>query len=371
MADEVKTEEIKTEEVIESPAKDKFISGSSNAMKQHKEAKETVSEPPVNKEEYDYTVLKDLNDDDYKKYESLKEKDEGSYYEILSHRNDMKKNQRLVAEREKTIKELQSKITTPEDIEKMKEFVSGLRTDAIGTYKRFQKDFNLPEPEFLEKQMISGGSVEDRLSQWQENELMPSIEKKFKLDGGTFVYDAAEAYRAGTPSYEYRVQTEKRERALSSEYENTVQRQQTILTKVKEQNDADLKYLRETFFPNVNYGENEEASTKADEAFAASLAELDEIQRSNQEGEFDPTRNPFSLKVIWTGLNFDKLLNTALEKERNSIHKQYNEKGLYLKNGEDMPTDVTKPKGTASAAPPAKKKYGMLHKRLENTINMR
>ena len=338
---------------------------------------ETSTEKPVEKpveKKFDYTVFKDLDDNDYKKFEHLKQKDEATYYELMSHRNDVKKNQRLVAVREKEINELKNKSNAPEDVQKMREFISSLKKDAYGTYKQYQKDFDLPDIEFFEKQMNSGGGIEDRLVQWQESDLIPTIEKKFKLESNTFVYDANEAFKAGTPSYEFRIQTEKREKEMSSEYDTIQTRQRTILSKVQQQNDADLKYLRETFYPNSEFvveGDTtgELARQKADEAFGQSLAELDEIQKQIREGEFDPTLNPFALRNIWRGINYDKLLSTAIERVERNLHAQYNAKGLYLAK-EDMPTDISKVKGKApevSSSEP--KKHGMLHKRIANTLS--
>lgn len=335
------------------------------------EEKETK---PAAVSSFDYAVLKDLDEKDYEKYKDIKGKDESLYYELLSQRNDMKKHQRLASQYQN---EAKSKSVLPEDVQKMKDFVEGLKTDSIGAYKRFQKDFDLPEIEFFEKQIASGGGVEDRLVQWQESELIPKIEKKFKIESGTFVYDANEAYKAGTPSYEYRIQTEKQEQSLLSEYEGQAKRQSEVLTKVKQQNDVDLKFLRETYYPDKDFAELDEkgnivnveaARQKADEAFMESLNQLDEIQKKNREGEFDPTLNPFALRTIWRGLNHDKLVETAVNKAVQNLHTQYNAKGLYLKN-EDMPTDATKAKGTANVSSEQPKKFGVLHQRIKQTLS--
>lgn len=367
---------IKADDSTLIPEKKEIKSGLLRSLDRHKNTplptETKPAEEPVKK--YDYTVLKDLDENDFKKFEHLKQKDEATYYELMSHRNDVKKNQRLVAVREKEINDLKTKSNVPEEVQKMREFISNLKKDAYGTYKQYQKDFDLPDIEFFEKQMNSGGGIEDRIVQWQESDLIPSIEKKFKLESNTFVYDANEAFKAGTPSYEFRIQTEKREKEMSSEYETIQTRQRTILSKVQQQNDADLKYLRETFFPNSEFAvegdaTGELARQKADEAFGQSLTELDEIQRQIREGEFDPTLNPFALRNIWRGINYDKLLKAEKEKLERNLHAQYNAKGLYLVK-EDMPTDVSKVKGkTPEMSSSEPRKHGILHKRIANTLS--
>lgn len=292
-------------------------------------------------QKYDYSFFKDLKDEDYKKYEHIK--DEGLKYELLSHLNDMKKYQRLVAERERAIEELK-KQNPNERLAKYEEFIEEMKKDALGAYRKYQKDFDLPDATYFENQLITQGDVQTRLAQWQENDLIPQIEKKYKIEPGTFVYDPSEAYKAGTPSYEYRIQTEKKEKALLSEYENTQKQQREVLEKIKQQNDADLKYLRETFYPDNKYGSAEEA----DKAFVEALKKLDELQAKNAEG-FDPANNLFSLKNIFRGVLFDELLERAVNEQVKKIHEEYNSRGMYLP-AKDNPTDVNSVKGGNAVA---------------------
>ncbi len=366
MADEAKVDV--TEEIVPP-----IRSGLSQQLKQYQDKPVDKS---VDVKSYDYTVFKDLGDEDYKKYESLKAKDEGSYYEILSHRNDMKKGQRIIADREKTINELKSKSIIPEDVQKLKEFVEGMKTNPVDTYKRYQKDFNLPEPTFLEKQISSGGGVEGRLQQWQDSDLIPSIEKKFKLEPGTFVYSSNEAYKVGTPSYEFRMQTEKQEKTLNSEYETVQTRQADILVKTKQQNDADLKFLQETYFPVSEFEVKdekgvtnvEETTKKAQEAFTASLTKLDEIYTEIKNGEFDSSKNPFALKNIYRGIFFDELVQKAVQKATSDLTAQYNSKGLYLA-GKEPPTDVNKVNGESVIIADSKRKFGVANRLRNQTLS--
>ena len=368
MADEVKTTEevVKTDNGNSTPQPEVVVSGLARQIEKYKTGGMKMETPPkptngeqssATDKKFDYSFFKDLKEDDYKKYESVK--DEETRYNLLSLTNDMKKNQRLVSEREKTINELKN--TKPEErYAKMEEFMSGMKQDALGTYKRFQKDFDLPDIEFLEKQVSSGGDIQSRLEQWQESDLLPKIEKKFKIESGTFVYDPSEAYKAGTPSYEYRVQTDKQERAWSSEYETTQTKQQEILGKIKQQNDADLLFVKETYFPESEF----ESKEKAEEAFVTALNKLDEIQSRNQKGEFDPLANPFAFRNIFRGVMFDELVAKTVDKAVNDLHSQYNAKGLYLP-GSEQPTNVTTVKGVApatSASDEQKRKFSPMHR---------
>ncbi|MHB9147699.1 MAG: KOW domain-containing RNA-binding protein [Candidatus Amoebophilus sp.] len=340
-------EEIKaTEEVVET--EQKFRGGLGNSLdylaKTKPEeitgtkTKTKVEETKVDAPKYDYSFFKDLNEDDYKKFEAVKAKDEEAYYNILSNRNEMKKNQRLLsAYQTGKTPDVNTKLA------KHEEFIAELRKDGLGAWKRFQTDFDLPEPEFLERQIISGGDVSSRLMQYQETELVPNIEKKFKLEAGSFLYDANDAYKSGTPSYEYRIQTEKKENALSAEFETSRTQQAELAKNIKEQSEADIKYLKDTFFPDSDY----ESQGKAQEAYTAMLAKLDENQVKIRQGKFTAEENPFSARNIFRGVHFEFLRDAAIKKATADLHKQYNDLGLFLPTKE-TPTDPTKIKGSDS-----------------------
>jgi hypothetical protein len=359
MADEVVEEQVVNPPVVGNSEESVVRSGANRSLA-HELNKPSASnpesmQPQVPPPVYDYSFIKDLSEDDLKKYQPLKEKyGEDVYHQTVTLANDVKKHQRIVSEREKKIQAFES-AKPDEELTKHREFIEGLRKDAIGTYKRFQKDFNLPEPEFLEKQVASGGDVQSRLAQFQDGQLVPDIEKKFKIETGTFVYDPSEAYKAGTPSYEFRVSTERKETEFNNEYNKKVQLENEVLTTAKSQLEGDMKYLRDTFFPDsefVKYDEKgnvinaEEAHKSADEAFTKSLAKIDENQNAIKEGKFDSEQNPYSLRVIFRGMHFEELAKARTDKVINDIHKQYHSKGLYLPS-EETPIDATKIKGNA------------------------
>lgn len=344
MADEVNnTPELKPEEGQVNPepitpVRSGLGRAIENTLKTNVPPTENKADTPPVEKKYDYSFFKDLKPEDY---EAVKDyQDEAVRFKLLEKTNDVKKYQRLVSERETQLNQYKS-AKPEEELGKYKEFIEGMKKDAIGTYKRFQKDFDLPEPEFLEKQVASG-DVESRLEQWQEKDLVPNIERKHKIEEGTFTYDPSEAYKAGTPSYDYRIATEKRERELTSEFQQMQDKQIDIATKVKQQTDTDMKYLRETYFPNSDY----ETPEKADEAFVSLLTKIDENQEAIRKGEFNAELNPFALRNIFRGMNFDTLVQSAVDKATKSLHSQYNAKGLYLPNNE-TPTDATKLKGSS------------------------
>jgi|GEM_PF-6665331 len=321
---------------------------------------------PVNNKKYDYSFLKDLSKDDFDKYKDIKAKDESLYYELLSNRNDMKKNQRLVGEREQELNKLKNVLPVDERLKKYEEFIDGLKKDSAGTYKRFQREFDLPDIDYLASQTQDETSVEGKLKQYQEQELIPNIENKFGLPAGGFIYDPSEAYTAGTASYDYRVNTANQENKLFSEYENIKKSQEDILKRVKDQTDKDLVFLKETYFPNSNYGDADEAN----KAFTGYLNELDEVQKQIKTGQFESEKNPFSLRNVFKGFHFDNLLKKAIEKEVAAIHAEYNSKGLYLPNKE-MPTNINNVKGEAEAINKTnmKNKYSPVQRMLNKTIN--
>lgn len=311
---------------------------------------------------YDYSFFKDLKPEDY---EAVKEyEDEKVRYKILESVNDRKKFQRITSERERRIQELES-AKPDEELAKHREFIEGMRKDAIGTYKKYQKDFNLPEPEFLERQFKQGDN-QSRLEQWQEVDLIPQIEKKFKIESGTFTYDPAEAYKAGTPSYDFRIATEKQEKVLADEYQNIENKQQEIVAKVNEQTNTDMKYLRETFFPTSDY----ETSEKADEAFVSFLTKLDENQEAIRKGEMNPEINPFALRNIFKGMHFDTLVAKSVDKAVKDLHAQYNAKGLYLPSTE-TPTDASQLKGGSptDVDGEGRAKYSPMLRRINRTLS--
>lgn len=308
------------------------------------------SAPKADEVVYDYSMMKDVSDEDYTKVDEyldgmkLKENKE-LRYRLITKEDDVKKQQRLAQARFDELEKLK-KSNPNEELTKYNEFVTDLKKDFIGTYRRYQEDFDLPDISFVQKQFISGGDTESRLEGWQSKELVPAIEKKFKLGGDEFVYDSADGYKAGTPSYEYRTATEKKEKEFNSEYQLMVDKEKEVLNSITVQRNDDLKHLRETFFPDASF-EGEDAAKKADETFVSFLNRIDDMYDKMKKGEITKDSNPFALRNVFRGIFFDELHKKLLVKRETDIHSQYNKLGLYLpdEGSAKLPTDATKTKG--------------------------
>ena len=213
----------------------------------------TQTQEPIQTQEkpkFDYSFFTDINDEDKKGVENfLKESNidnEAVKHRMLEKLNDAKKHQRLSEERFTKIKELETKVpeNVDERIAKFESFVNELKTNPVEAFKKYKADFDLPDDVYLEKQLSTGGDVNSILSEWQTKELIPNIEKKFKIEDGTFIYDHSEAYQVGTPSYEYRKMTEQKER----EVESTIIAEQTkvreIGTKIADHAKLELAELK-------------------------------------------------------------------------------------------------------------------------------
>lgn len=306
-----------------------------------------VKAESAEEKKYDYSFFKDLTNDDYEKYADLKTKDESLYYELLTNRNEMKKNQRLVSQREV---ELAKAKEPSEAIKKYDEFFNGLKKDFFGTYKKHQTEFNLPDLEFINRQIETGGDLQSRLQQWQANDLIVQIEKRFKLDNGDFIYDPADAYKAGTPSYEYRIATERKEKEMQSEYDTQETNRATAFKKIAEEREKDLMFLKDTY-----YKDNEDE-------FVSLLGEMDTKASLMREGNFSSDANPFAIKNLFRGVFFDKLLAKSNEMLANKIHQEYNSKGMFLpSNGKEKFLDSTNIKGgTTDMSIDTKPKFGAM-----------
>lgn len=317
--------------------------------------KNTVTPPSQEKkfeELFDMQYIKDLDDKDFKRIDEELAKygqsdNKELRYAFINKENDIKKQQRLVSAREM---ELQNAKKAPLEYT---EFIEGLKKDFKGTYENYKDKFGLPDTDFVTKQ-VTGQSVSERLSEWQDKELVPLLTKRFKLEEDEFAYDSSDAYKANTPSYEYRVQTEKKERELSSEYETLMSKQKEQLETIAKRKDEALQYLQDNYFA----GNNEE--------FTAYLEKLDGMSDKMKEGNFNADANPFDIVNIFRGVFFDDLVNKKVKEITGQLHKAYNEKGMYLPSV-DTPLDVTSVKSSTSLVQTpttTKKQFGRLHTEL-------
>ena len=300
----------------------------------------------------DLSVYSDLSEDDIKNLRTLKGKD--LTLKVIEKANDHKKWQRLADERLKEIDTFKSQ-KPDEKIQKYETFINDLKKDFFGTYNKYSEEFGLPDASYMRNQLQTGGSIEDRLQQYQETELKDKIEKEFKLEAGTFVFDRDEALQPKTPSYRFRTLSEDKEKELKGEYELSQKKIETALNNMIVERDSQLKRLRETFYPTDKSYESEkdetkknqlklEAEKKADDAYRAKLAELDTAYNKAKEGDFTAKGNPLAVENMFKGYFFGELTDQAVRSAVDAVHKAYKEKGIYIK-AEDMPQDLASIKG--------------------------
>ena len=322
----------------------------------------TEKPKPVEDDKYDYSFIKDLTPEQIEEAKGM-ELNEDFRFKYIETFNDMKKHNNAAQERLNKIKELEKQMEgmSDEKVKKYEDFVKGLREDTRGAWNRFQAELELPDATYLEQQFSSGGDLETRLVQFQETQLVPSIEKKFKIESGTFVYDPAEAYKAGTPSYEYRISTENKEGEFKGEYSQKTAEVQKNTKLALEQREIDMGELKTTYFPAIEVKDGMSAedlektkayNEQADKEFVGLLGGFDEMFTKIKEGKLSMEDNPLSFKNIFRGVHFDYLVDKIRKDTVANLTRQYNEKGMFLRDEENkpLPTNVTKVAGGVSGA---------------------
>lgn len=320
-----------------------------------------VEKKPEGETTYDYSFFKDLTEDEIAELNKL-EPDASLRYKLVEARNDVKKNQRLVSERQAQIDDMKTKYSDSK-INEYESFVNAVKQDVRGGWTKYQDKFGLPDIGFLEKQFGEGNSIEDRLAQYQETQLVPDIEKKFKLEEGTFVYDPVDAHKAKTPSFAYRAATETKEQELKGEYTKSTELTEQRLKDAFEHRKLDIVKLKDTYFPSFetkdgmsdeDKGQVKKLNEQADGEFSSLLGNIDEMFTEIREGTFSQEKNPMSLNNIFRGVHFDYLVDRIVKKAAEDIHKQYREKGLFLRDeeGKPLPTVVSKVQGQSEADTP-------------------
>lgn len=248
---------------------------------------------------------------------------------------EVKKNQRLVSERNTKIKELEDKLkTTPkgEDIPETEyqKFVKEARVDLSSAWKKFKDKFDLPDVSLVSS--VNANSIDDRLLQWQQTELRDTIEKEFGLEKGEFEVVKEDLFTPKTPSYRWRTLTQSKETELQNEMLTNLNNQKKQLDEVRVQQQADIDWYAETYLG----GDKEAAKT--------AVIELNNIPARIEKGELKPDAHPFSLKNLLRGANHETLTKMAVDEAVKNLTKAFNEKGIYLET-KDFPTDITMPKG--------------------------
>lgn len=310
------------------------------------EAKEPIDEPTEKVEEpKKFGVLNDVIKKAVKDTKEVEEKvetevvekpklkrlEEKSQSELIE---DVKKWTSIANTRQVEIDKMSK--DKPEPDKKYVDFIDKLKTDVYGTLRDYADEFGLPSVSYLQNQLTNGGDRETRIQQWQENELIPNIEKKFKIDSGTFVPDPSDFFTKGTASEYYRRMTADKEKQMDSEYAQEQSLKEKVIKEISEQRQKDLDYISSTF-----YGEDKEG-------FESKISEFDSIPEKVAKGELTQDMNPFSIRNIFRGVYFEELAEARIKKAISDVHKQYNTLGLYLPKNKSMPLDATLIKGSSS-----------------------
>lgn len=218
---------------------------------------------------------------------------------------------------------------------KYSRFIDDLKKDFYRAYENHADEFGLPDLSYLRNQINSVGDRETRIEQWQNVELIPAIEKKFKLEPGTFVSDPQDLYRKGTPTEMFRRETEYKEKELDQEFLQQEQSKQQTVQRIAEQQQKDFDFLKQNYY----IGEEEK--------FEKVMEDFNSIADRLAKGEVTEDKNPFAVRNIFRGVYFNELAEALVKKAEENLHKQYNDKGLFLPDADrETPTDVTSIKGT-------------------------
>jgi len=315
------------------------------------EKKNETPDKSSNEPEYDYSHFADIGDKEYQEIDKFLEehniKDPAIRHRLAMRENDYKKQHRLTSEREKQLNELKE-VGTIEVDRKFEDIVNGFKEDFFTTYDKLQREYELPDLSTIGKQLAEGNTLQGQMKQYQSNVLSKEIEKEFNLEDGTFVFDPAEAWESGTPSYEFRVRTAAKENELRQEYAKAKQREQQVLEDIIKLREQQVKEIKEQYFPvgmeDDGSEEYQKAVQEADSKFQSYMNKLDKVYEEIQKGNTTTPYNPFIFKNVFRGVFFDDLMSKEIERVSRDIHRQYNEKGLYLMD-KTMPEDVTNIQG--------------------------
>ena len=312
-------------------------------------------EPPKpDDKKFDYTPFKDINDDDYKKIDSILQENKVTNpairYTLANQMNNAKKEQRLATERDVRIKELEKAgIKEVEVDKKYAETVNGLKSDFFGTYEKLRSEHQLPDISSIAKMIASGNTLQAQIAHYQENVLVPELEKKHNIETGTFVFDSGDAWKAGTPSYEYRVKTADKEAELRSKWQDDERRISDAAGEMVKIRNAQLVELKDKYFPvtkkDDGSDEYKQEVESQDKKYQDMLGVLDSVYDDMKAGKAIPVeRNPFVFKNVFRGVFYDELSKIDITNAIKKVHEQYAKHRLFLPASE-MPEDMTKIKG--------------------------
>ena len=243
---------------------------------------------------------------------------------------------------EKLAKDFQSRYdTSTKEVESLKAKLA----EAEKTTRAWDEDpiatLRKRRPEVIEN-LRASVDLDGTIAEWQKTALMEELKKKFP-DGVSdgWEYDASEAYKAGTPSYQFRVATEDKRSQLLTTVSRQRQTEEAIVQEYAKQRDADLKFLKET------YG-------FTDEQMKEKLTAFDTVHQQVAEKKLPAERHPLSLRNLFRGMFFDELVQVHTEKAVRETSAKLT--GLYKSKGMVLPenamADLTVNR-TESEPPPA------------------
>lgn len=248
--------------------------------------------------------------------------------------------------------------TTPvtlEQVEKARAEWQRKYDKTVAEYEKFKKDSEARLKEYTEnpieairkyqpqvlENLEAAANPDAFIAKWQETELVKRLKEKFPNEvDEMWEFNPVEAYKAGTPSYMYRVATEEKRQEIINSLRSRKESEAIIVKKYTEQRDADMKFLSELY----NWDE---------ETLKSKLADFDAIHGKVLAGEVKAEKHPLALRNLLRGYYFDELVkihtDRAVEKAIAELKEQYKVKGIALQ--ESSPTDVTKAREANSTVP--------------------
>lgn len=240
---------------------------------------------------------------------------------------EVKKNQRIAQERFNEIETLKKQGTGEGDSDATA-FINEIKKDPVKAWRNYAEKLGLPDATLVSQMFTNTEDYSDRFEQWQSNELIPSIEKKFKLEDGEFEFNPKEQFRKGTASYEFRVRTQEKEAEYRQELVQLQTNKEAQLQKAKQAQEADLQWIAEKYF-------NKDINTANDIA-----VQLNEIPEKISKGEMTAEQHPFSMRNLVRGAFYESFVKMEVDKAVNDVVGQFNQLGMFLPQNE-KPTDVT------------------------------
>lgn len=264
---------------------------------------------------------------------------------------EVKKNQRLLSEKDLTVKEFgkikEENVQLKSELEQAKKikvgddstaqaFFDEFRKDATAAFNKYKDKLNLPDFNLVLSQ-FTGGGHSARLKQHIETVIKPQIEKEFGMNAGEFKFDLAEAHEDPTSASAHFLDLKgRKQQELQNEVVSMETRERTVADAVKKQQATDLKWFADTYL-----GGDE---AKVQEVWKEVESKALEVV----SGKAKPEEHPLSLRYVLLGYKHKELVEEEVKKVAEAIQQEYTKLGMYLP-GKEKPTDIS---GQKSATKP-------------------